>query len=255
MSLRKRLLVVVLGLGAAWCGLRGWQMWSTAKAFAANDADEPIRPSERHVMAMRKLRFTWDPWVESGAPLVDRRAPYGSRSPADDLAPILGTRDPLAVARFHLEVGRAFAWALEHGELAPGRYPVTGLTNASMEAAIRASMHGSPEPRIADAVADFLPRLDPDGTFAFTDQHRELLRHLRVKWTDGLPLAGFLPMLSVNPKRPFGDMTAFDIDMASILGQPKPVGREFSPSLWRLYVEMWPALAVFAEHARVETSS
>jgi hypothetical protein len=56
----------------------------------------------------------------------------------------------------------------------------------------------------------------------------------------------------VHFKRPFGDMTAFDVDMANILGLPRPPERGLDPVLERLYWEMWPALQTFVEHARLE---
>ena len=52
-------------------------------------------------------------------------------------------------------------------------------------------------------------------------------------------------------KRPFGDMTAFDIDMANILGRPRPPQHQLDPVLERLYWDMWPALQTFVEHATI----
>jgi hypothetical protein len=236
----------------AWPAYRAWQAWAASRLFAGKDVDEVLAPSPKHVEAIRSLHFTWEPFWESGMPMVEPRAPYGSRSPIDDLAPILGTRDRVAVARFHLEVGRGFLWALEHGELEPGRYVLGGLTNASMAATLRNRMKGLPEGKVEDALKD-LPRLEPDGTFLFTEEHRKLLRHLRFQWSDASPVD--LPVLMVNPKRPFGDMSAFNIDMAAILGWPplsEQERREFDPRLWKLYLEMWPALRTFAEHAKID---
>jgi len=44
------------------------------------------------------------------------------------------------------------------------------------------------------------------------------------------------PVPAVHFKPPFGDMTSFDIDMASILGVPKPSAGD--PLFRRLYWEM-----------------
>jgi hypothetical protein len=47
-------------------------------------------------------------------------------------------------------------------------------------------------------------------------------------------------------------MSSFDIDMAAILGLPRPVsGGQFDPALWRLYTEMLPALQAFVEHGQI----
>jgi hypothetical protein len=110
------------------------------------------------------------------------------------------------------------------------------------------------EAQIAEIRSE-IPRLDPDRTFVFTAAHRALLKHLRFGWPQ--PSLIFLGnggqiVPTVNFKRPFGDMTAFDIDMAAILGRPPPPpGGKFDPALWRLYTEMWPALQVFVEHAQI----
>ncbi|HEX9586421.1 MAG TPA: hypothetical protein VGA15_01570 [Bradyrhizobium sp.] len=102
-----------------------------------------------------------------------------------------------------------------------------------------------------------IPRLNPDRTFMFTTAHRDLLKNPRFGWPRPALLAIFprwggqvIPI--VNFKRPFGDMTSFDIDMAAILGRPRPApGGQFDPALWRLYAEMLPALQVFVEHAQI----
>jgi hypothetical protein len=58
----------------------------------------------KHLEALRKLRFGWNTRLESGGPVVDPLAPYGSEDMGADLGPIIGRRDPVAIARFHREV-------------------------------------------------------------------------------------------------------------------------------------------------------
>jgi len=51
-------------------------------------------------------------------------------------------------------------------------------------------------------------------------------------------------------------MTSFDIDMAAILGRPRPApDGQFDPALWHLYTEMLPSLQVFVEHAQIAVGS
>jgi hypothetical protein len=66
-------------------------------------------------------------------------------------------------------------------------------------------------------------------------------------------IRGGYPVLGVNFKRPFGDMTAFEFDMAEILGRRAPDSDQVDPELDRLYWEMWPALQTFVEHATFDT--
>jgi hypothetical protein len=208
----------------------------------------------KHVEALRKMRFAWDSRIESGGPVVDQFTPYGSRSMAADLAPIIGTGDRHAVARFHREVSEVLIWALDNCTVEPGQYRLAHLTNASMEQRRRQDLDGLPASRIEAIIAE-LPRLEPDGYFRLTDQHRRLLQHLRFEWPDpdfvlvvARNIWGY-PVPTVHFKRPFGDMTAFDYDMADVLERPRPGQRD--PLLERLYLEMWPALQTFVEHVTI----
>jgi hypothetical protein len=247
--------VLCAGIAGAWRLWQYWYLYSTlAELSQADDLDQPLRPNSRHLAAIRKLRFTWDNLVESGGPTVDPLAPYGSPDMTGHLGSIIGTRDIKTIAQFHIEVARALSWALENGDLPEGRYPLAHLDNATLEAAMLRGTEHLSEAQIAEIRSE-IPRLDPDRTFVFTAAHRALLKHLRFGWPQ--PSLIFLGnggqiVPTVNFKRPFGDMTAFDIDMAAILGLPPPApGGKFDPALWRLYTEMWPALQVFVEHAQI----
>jgi hypothetical protein len=232
------------------------QVWLALQVYQDKRFPAPaITP--KHVEALRKMRFAWDSLIESGGPVVDPFAPYGSTSMAADLAPIIGTRDRSAVARFHREVSEVLIWALENCPLEPGQYRLAHLTNASMEQRLRQDLDGLAAARIEEIIAE-LPRLEPDGYFRFTDHHRRLLQHLRFEWPD----ADFLWVAvrniwgysapTVHFKRPFGDMTAFDYDMADILERPHPGPGQRDPLLERLYQEMWPALQTFVEHVTID---
>jgi hypothetical protein len=252
--------IIVIVAGVA--GVR--QAWQYRRLYSiydelakSDDQDEPMRPTSRHLSAIRKLRFTWEDRIESGGPVVDPHAPYGSAHIADDLGPIIGTRDLVAVAMFHIEVARALAWALENGELPAGRYRLAHLDNAALERIMVRHAQRLSDAEILQLRSD-IPRLDPDGTFMFTTAHRRLLANLRFGWPH-YPILAIFPggQLApiVNFRRPLGDMS-FDIDMARILGLPGPQTRtDFDPALWRLYVEMLPALQTFVEHAQISVAA
>ena len=107
-----------------------------------------------------------------------------------------------------------------------------------------------------DALAMFLSRahLAPGtyahggegGTFTVTSEHLKLLRALR--WEG----------LMVNAKRPYGDMTYFELDMADVLGEPSvqeadgqlPAAQ--AERLGRLHEETRLALQDFLQHARLD---
>ena len=250
-------ILISAGTAGAWQVRQYWRLYSALAELSELDGlGEPLRPDARHLAAIRKLRFTWDTMVESGGPIVDPSRPYGSRNMADDLAPIIGTRDIEAIAKFHIEVARGLSWVLENGVLPEGRYPLAHLDNAAMESAMMRGTENLSAAQIAQFRAE-VPRLEPDHTFLFTSAHRALLKQLRFGWPRPslisiFPAWGGQIVPTVNFKRPFGDMSAFDIDMAAILGLPRPADNgKFDPALWRLYTEMLPALQVFVEHAEV----
>jgi len=251
----RRMIWVVLVIAAlawpAWAARR----WELARRVYADPQSPAPAITPQHVGALRKLRFAWNPAVESGGPVVDPLAPYGSDNLGNDLGPIIGTADRVAVARFHREVSSLLIWALKNGDLPAGLYRLAHLDNVAMERRLRRELAGLPSGRIESILAD-VPRLEPDGHFAFTDQHRRLLHELRLEWPDRqmVPIvagAGY-PAPIVHFKRPFGDMTAFEIDMAAILDLPRPADGAPTPTLDRLYWEMWPALQTFVEHAKFD---
>jgi hypothetical protein len=248
-------IVLCAGIAGGWRLWQVWYLYSTlAELSQADDVDQPLRPDSRHLAAIRKLRFSWDNLVENGGPTVDPLTPYGSRDMSGDLASIIGTSDIKSVAAFHIEVARALCWALENADLPEGRYSLAHLDNATLEAAMMRGTERLSAAQIAQIRSE-IPRLDPDRSFVFTAAHRALLKHLRFGWPQPslmFPRNGGMVVPAVNFKRPFGDMSAFDIDMAEILGLPRPPDNgKFDPAMWRLYTEMWPALQVFVEHAQI----
>ena len=97
--------------------------------------------------------------------------------------------------------------------------------------------------------------------FQFKEKHLKLIRSMSVRnsytFEDGKVLVG------VDPKRPYGDLTYFEADMARVLGLP--VGRnernefqlapEVEQEMARLHLEMEMAVQVFLRNARVKPGS
>ena len=251
----RRLIWLVPILAAfAWLAWIAWR-WQAERQIYADSESPALTITAKHVEALRKLQFTWNTRIESGGPVVDPLAPYGSADIVADLGPIIGTRDRMAVARFHREVSALLIRALHNCDLADGQYKLGHLDNATMQRRLRQELVGLPDARVAAVVAE-LPRLEPDGSFHFTSQHLRLLHQLRFEWPDG-DIMGIIagsgyPAPAVHFKRPFGDMTAFEIDMAAVLGLPRPGNDHVDPVLNRLYWDMWPALETFVEHVEID---
>lgn len=237
-----------------WSTLRLWR-WQAVRDVYTAGASAPSAVSPQHIAALRKMRVSWNARIEGGGPVIDSWTPYGSADMADDLGPIIGTDDGVAIARFHREVSSVLIDALKHCELGEGTYRLKTIDNAWMEERLRRELAGLPPARIEAIVAE-MPRLQPDQSFHFTAAHCRLLRSLAVEWPDDdiiwIAARGGYPAPVVDFKRPFGEMTAFERDMAAIVGRPMPTAKARDLELERLYWEMWPALQTFIEYARIE---
>ena len=123
------------------------------------------------------------------------------------------------------EMPAALADFLQRATLAPGTY------------AYQDRMPSDPSAPRAE-------RAEPE-TLAFTAEHVKLLKALR--WEGML----------TNLKRPYGDRTSYELDMADVLGEPvtrdskgQPVFTQAQAARYqRLHREMQPALQVFLERA------
>lgn len=238
----------------------GWKFWRDSRLFSAfmttGASLRPFQPTERHLQAIRKLKFTWSLMIESGGPLVDPNAPFGDSPLRETLSGIIGTTSDKALGAFQAEVVHTLVWALRNGTLPVGRYSIAPLTSARMREEIRAQLKGFPEERIESVLRE-VPSLSPDETFSFTADHQILVKHLRFtsfkNYEAFSSYFGRAVVAMINFKRPFGDMTAFEYEMADLLGRPQPETEAELRALGQLYWDMWPALQAFVQHAQIPT--
>jgi hypothetical protein len=198
-----------------------------------------------HIRLLRQATVLWAP-IESGAPAVMVTPLLMEGASHEDVAADVARRAGIVTgetptaedrqrgAALLDEVPEALAQLMEHGTLAPGSYRfenrVVDLENA------------------ANLVPDELPELAKErtATFTFTAQHRALLAAAR--WSG--------PM--VNPKRPYGDMSYFELDMLDVLGEKAPQDAQgmLAPAvekrLGKLHAETMPALQLFLDKATIE---
>ena len=177
--------------------------------------------TDAHLRALRGLIVVWSP-VEAGAPglLVSWKQ--------------LESEDGALPADAPPDLSQALAQFMQRAKLPPGRYSYPNpLAGRGLELML-------PPP-----VADLGHRQTVD--FEFTAHHDRLLRHLQ--WRG----------LLVDPKRPYGDMTYFELDMARILGDTVARGADGAPALTeqqtrryeRLHAQMISALQVFLREAQL----
>ncbi|MGE8660143.1 MAG: hypothetical protein ACN6O8_25655 [Achromobacter sp.] len=177
----------------------------------------------------------WIP-LESGAPGIEFEHPLGG---TDTLATAMAAQRLAEVCRL------APTYIRTLGQLAPGRYAVP------------------PERR---AMFDFPGSgVDELGRFELRREHLVLLRAANWREAGQDEVAAVLragdahwPMPYIDGKRPYGDSSYYQIDMARLLGQPYPVdakGYAITDSakdarLESLHRQTAAALQVFLAHAR-----
>jgi hypothetical protein len=157
--------------------------------------------------------------------------------PTDAARVDLASRAGLAVSSPLTAGDRARIDALL-GEMAPA------LADFLRRAALAPGTYAYTDRMPADPSAPRAERAEPE-TLAFTAEHVKLLKALR--WQGML----------TNLKRPYGDLTSYELDMADVLGEPvtrdskgQPVFTQAQAARYqRLHREMQPALQVFLEKA------
>lgn len=222
--------------------------WLLATATLAMASTSPIlrgtppeMPDAQLLKLLRQSVVVWSP-VEAGAPAV---LPSPLLMDKEELAllPDLARRAGISIGdpptpADQQKVGQlleglpaALAYLLEHGRLEPGSYA-----------------YDNPLPGLAAGDA-LLPPDRPDlaqlrVSFELRREHLTLLR--AASWEG----------LFMDPKRPYGDSTYYELDMARILGEPGPAaGGHFTAEqeqrFQRLHEDLLPALQVFLLEAEL----
>lgn len=184
--------------------------------------------------------------VEEGAPGIDPEFPFGDKV---DVLPralsLLGTSDGLLATRLLAEAGRILPLYIARAQMVPGKYTVP---------ADMAAYFSTPDNGVAS-----------DGSFAFTKEHAALLKGANWRVVDQdnigevLATPDMWPMPYIDGKRPYGDMSYYQLDMARLLGEPYVIGPDKSAvpdeakdaRLEALHGEMTAALQIFLSNARL----
>ncbi len=214
----------------------------------------PFEITAAHLGLLRLARVGWD-GAERGAPMLDPDRPYGRADLLAQLSEVFGTDDADVLGRHHVEMCSVLARVLRHGALRPGHYASRNLQPADIRAAVR----GYGDLSDADLGLDA-------GQIAVEADHLQLLRGMQVRWPsphecrDRLDTGRF-PAATVDPKRPFGDFTYIEVDMARILGvlPPAPTdgpavfepGPELAHRLQRRHWQTAAVMQVFLEQAEL----
>ncbi len=210
---------------------------------------ESFTLADHHIALIRQAVISWAP-TEIGAPAIDPEKPFGSvstRAAIARAAKLGSSKDTRRLKAIYSEIGYALQSVLWYGELEPGVYSVPHPLNGEWSWLDRLARDykKSPEPKVIE--------------FEFKETHRRLLAQAILRWTnwpEGLGDDHMNPTPGIDPKRPYGERTYYQADMAEILGMPvkdgdKPLTEQQEKALVTLHHEMKRALQVFVVKARI----
>lgn len=222
--------------------------------------EQPFTLTDDHLKLLREMVFIWMDAGENGVPFFYGYStncheaddlPYQPQDRHTDMARILNVdpSDQAGLDQTHQQMGQALETFLEQATLAPGDYTFPNKFKQfppSLRAFIMPALFNSWE-RYGEWRKMPAPTEDTI-TFHLTDEHLKLLRALRVRWRDGYE--------GIWEKRPYGDMTYFELDMAEILGIAHD--DEFTEDqlsyFHQLHTDMLNALPVFLKHGMHSSS-
>ncbi len=180
-----------------------------ADAHLWDDEKEAVfQFTETHLSVLQSVKLGWD-GAESGSTCFDEHEPL-----TNDALSEIGRRfqlsDEMAQARVYAEL----VWAINHFfatvEIEPGTYEIDSATAD----AIRAAMAGY------EAIScDGDIGLDAEGNIELTTESIIVLKKTRWGWArNALDDYGAWPGPAIDPKRPYGDYSYWQIEMAEMLG-------------------------------------
>lgn len=211
----------------------------------------PMTPAVRELV--RRVVLVQDA-AEAAAPRFHPLTPFGSEDGWGDYVRAFGTSDDLATAKAAVGLIPQLYDFQQRAQLAPGTY---ALRNISAE---------SIRQRFAYLeVDDAYLGLTPSGEVIVTEDHLALLREMLWEWPneydiEDMTAFGAVPAPMVDPKRPYGDMGYFQLDVHRILGWPVEQRTEEG---WirlteaqdeagaRLHTQMLGVMQVFLERAEL----
>lgn len=202
--------------------------------------------SPHHIRLLRKAIVLWDA-SEGGAPFIGA---YGNRVDAMvcDVAEVVGLpvlspdrysdEQATAIGRVMQEMGTVLPIVLSCGQIRAGVY------------SYRNPLLAIEPPEAASAISEIY-QMDYGADqreviqFEIGSQHIRLLRHMTAGWLD------YAGVVGVNSKRPYGDRSYYQIDMAEVLELGPEVDDDLHNELETLHQEMQPALQVFVQNAEI----
>ena len=229
--------------------------------------------TEDHRRLLREMTFLWVD-LEAGGPALlgysptfheEDEVPYTVYDLHADLCRILALDVDVShlsseleneLDSLHSSMGIAVEIALDAARLEPGTYSYPNYFAQIECPALEMLMPPPFGTAESPSESNYLPVPTGDTiTFQLTVEHVRLLRGLRIDWREPNSLVG------INFKRPYGDMTYFELDMADILGIPVPRDEQQYPNFpeeqlryfHQLHTDMLYALPILLRHGTLST--
>ncbi len=228
-------------------------------ALLAPDWDDLWRDdfqlTQGQLMLIRKARLNWN-ITEIGAPQLNLEQPYVGGPTPQHLTDILGdAAHDMEKAEFLIAMVQAYSTFCANAKIEAGTYQIN---NVSVEDVAIAS--GNDKERTAWFGQN------ADGSFDLTDDLIALVRNMQWEWPDEDDMGdvlyrGEIAGPTVDPKRPYGDMSYFQLDIHRILGWPTEQKTEDGyvkltesqeEAAMDLHFRTMLAAQVIVEHARME---
>ncbi len=219
------------------------QQQSGIPSPAAEHLSGDFQLDPQHIALIRHMQVIWLP-VETGAPVVHPLQPLGDGNTKEIAAAITGLSETEAVNKL-TEACLGLKLFLKLVAMAPDHYTLPSFMQP---------IFGGPNFGVAS-----------DGGFTFTDEHLLLLQKgllWRVSTAHELPeilAMDMWPVIFPDGKRPYGDYTYYQIEMAELLDRPYTIGPDKhvlpDPSkdaaLEALHEQTLPAMQLLLMHGTI----
>ncbi len=177
-------------------------VWEEFDEYEADEKDR-FELTEIHLKMIRALHFTFDP-TESGAPTISPERPYGSANLFADLEKLTGESDRLELAKKHTELYLALKTFLKHSSLGKGTYKVSNMDPDDIREISR-------------------QQLDVKDQITITAEQLVAMKALLWEWVESDEIEeqldmGNWPVPKTDPKRPYGNFTYYQVELAEFLG-------------------------------------
>ena len=244
---------------------------------------EQFHFTETHRKLLRELRIAWDP-TENGAVTVHPLEPFGSQNVYGDISHIVGL-GPLGkdsaklkltpqqeerAKQFLKDLFPAVEIFLQNARLAPGEYKLRVKQPSALDEGVSQVDFVASE-REKELVLMSPPEAVDGDPFTFTSEHRKLLfataDYLRGNSRAAKGEENYFDVPALDPKRPYGDMTYYPLDIAEQLGiaidnrdyegrdKPPPFRIEKLKKLVDLHLSMLDAMILFLAEATLEVGN